>query len=229
VADPAVIETRALTRSYRMGKLEVAALRAVDLDVARGEYLAIMGPSGSGKTTLMNLVGCLDRPTSGSYLLNGHDVAAADDNRLADIRNREVGFVFQTFNLMADATALQNVELPMVYRGVPRRERRERAEALLERVGLRPRAGHRPAELSGGERQRVAIARALVNDPSILLADEPTGNLDSKTGREILAVFDELHGAGHTIILVTHDDGVGARARRCVRLRDGTIESDVRR
>ena len=211
-----------------MGKVEVAALAGIDLDIERGESVAIMGPSGSGKTTLMNLIGCLDRPTAGTYVLNGTDVSTLDDNRLAEIRNQEIGFVFQTFNLMSDATAIHNVELPLIYKGVPRRERRGRAESVLERVGLKPRGLHRPAELSGGERQRVAIARALINEPSIILADEPTGNLDSRTGDEILQLFEDLHQADHTIILVTHDVGVAARAKRSVGLLDGRIASDVR-
>ncbi|MCC7257776.1 MAG: ABC transporter ATP-binding protein [Gammaproteobacteria bacterium] len=221
-----VIAIRGLARHYSMGDATVHALRGVDLDIRRGEYVAIMGPSGSGKSTLMNLIGCLDTPDAGDYTLNGRRVSQMKDRELAAVRNREIGFVFQTFNLLQRATALHNVELPLVYAGVARQERRERATAALGRVGLAGRMHHRPGELSGGQRQRVAIARALVNGPSILLADEPTGNLDSSTAAEILAAFDELHTAGHTIVLVTHDESVARRAKRIIRIRDGTIEAD---
>ena len=224
-----LIETHDLWKTYVMGDEEVHALRGVSVDIDRGEYVAIMGPSGSGKSTLMNLIGCLDTPTKGTYLLNGKRVSDMNDNELARIRNEEIGFVFQTFNLLARATALHNVELPLVYAGVPAREREERAKLALERVDLLPRMTHRPNELSGGQRQRVAIARALVNNPSLLLADEPTGNLDSKTGAEIMALFARLHEAGNTIILVTHEADVAAFAHRIVHLRDGQIEKDVRR
>ncbi|QOJ31938.1 MAG: ABC transporter ATP-binding protein [Gammaproteobacteria bacterium] len=222
-----VITIRGVGRSYAMGDSVVHALRGVDLGVGRGEYVAIMGPSGSGKSTLMNIIGCLDRPDSGDYTLNGRRVSKMGDSELAHVRNREIGFVFQTFNLLQRATALRNVELPLVYAGVGRHERHERAAAALGRVGLAERMHHRPNELSGGQRQRVAIARALINRPSILLADEPTGNLDSHTATEILATFDELHAAGNTIVLVTHDDEVAHRARRIIRLRDGMIETDI--
>ena len=220
-----VIEARGLWKSYLMGSVEIHALAGVDITIERGEYVAIMGPSGSGKSTLMNLIGCLDTPTKGSYLLNGREVSTMEDNELATIRNREIGFVFQTFQLLPRAQALRNVELPLVYGGVPARDRRERARQALERVDLGDRLEHRPNELSGGQRQRVAIARALVNEPSIVLADEPTGNLDSATGEEILALFDQLHRQGHTLIVVTHERAVAAHAKRVVRLRDGRIES----
>ena len=224
-----LIETHDLWKTYVMGDEEVHALRGVSVDIDRGEYVAIMGPSGSGKSTLMNLIGCLDTPTNGTYLLNGKRVSDMNDKQLARIRNEEIGFVFQTFNLLPRATALHNVELPLVYGGVAAREREERAKLALERVDLLPRMTHRPNELSGGQRQRVAIARALVNNPSLLLADEPTGNLDSKTGAEIMALFARLHEAGNTIILVTHEADVAAFAHRIVHLRDGQIEKDVRR
>ena len=212
-----------------MGQMTVRALKGINLLVKRNEYVAIMGPSGSGKSTLMNIVGCLDTPTTGQYELNGSDVALMEDDELAEIRNKEVGFVFQTFNLLPRSTSLQNVELPLVYAGVMAEERRRRAEEALESVGLGDRICHKPNELSGGQRQRVAIARALVNNPSILLADEPTGNLDSGTGREILAIFESLYNRGNTIIVVTHEEEVANHARRVVRLRDGFIESDQER
>jgi putative ABC transport system ATP-binding protein len=225
----ALIETHDLWKTYAMGAEEVHALRGVSVQIERGEYVAIMGPSGSGKSTLMNLIGCLDTPTKGTYLLNGKRVSEMNDNELARIRNEEIGFVFQTFNLLPRASALHNVELPLVYAGVPARVREERARAALERVDLLPRMTHRPNELSGGQRQRVAIARALVNNPSLLLADEPTGNLDSKTGAEIMGLFARLHETGNTIILVTHEADIAAFAHRIVHLRDGQIEKDVRR
>ena len=212
-----------------MGAEEVHALRGVSVDIERGEYVAIMGPSGSGKSTLMNLIGCLDSPTTGSYLLNGKRVSEMNDNELARIRNEEIGFVFQTFNLLPRASALQNVELPLVYAGVGSNDREARARAALEMVDLLPRMTHRPNELSGGQRQRVAVARALVNNPSLLLADEPTGNLDSKTGAEIMALFARLHQAGNTIVLVTHEAEVAAFAHRVLQLKDGEVEKDVRR
>jgi putative ABC transport system ATP-binding protein len=224
-----IIRTEGLTKHYQLGAETVRALRGVDLVVERNEYIAIMGPSGSGKSTLMNLIGCLDTPSAGEYWLNGNAVARLSDDELAHVRNREIGFVFQTFNLLPRATALHNVELPLVYAGVNQKERRERAAAMLERVGLGDRMTHKPSELSGGQRQRVAIARALINNPAILLADEPTGNLDSKTGEDIMALFEELHDAGQTIVLVTHEHDIAEHARRSVMLRDGVIESDVRR
>ena len=221
-----LIEIRDLRKIYVMGSEEVRALDGVDLDVERGEYVAIMGASGSGKSTLMNLVGCLDTPSSGSYRLNDTPVEELDDEQLAAIRNREIGFVFQTFNLLNRTTALENVELPLVYAGTGRKERRAQAKRALDRVGLGDRMDHRPNQLSGGQRQRVAIARALVNEPSILLADEPTGNLDSVTSQEIMGLFDELHGAGNTILLVTHETDIAAHAARQVLLRDGKVLSD---
>jgi len=222
----AVIRIHDLTREYRMGSERILALREVTLEIRRNEYIAIMGPSGSGKSTMMNVLGCLDTPSAGEYWLNGEEVSRLSDDALARVRNREIGFVFQTFNLLPRATALHNVELPLVYAGVRARERRERAGAALERVGLTERMHHRPNELSGGQRQRVAIARALVNQPSILLADEPTGNLDSVTSEEIMEVFAALHAAGQTVIMVTHEPDIAARAQRIVVLRDGRVESD---
>ena len=223
-----LIEVRGVRKTYQMGEVEVHALNGVDLDVERGEYLAVMGASGSGKSTLMNLLGCLDTPSAGSYRLNGVAVEELDDAELAAIRNKEIGFVFQTFNLLPRTSALGNVELPLVYAGVPRRERRRRALETLERVGLGDRNDHQPNELSGGQRQRVAIARALVNNPSILLADEPTGNLDSATSEEIMAVFDALHAAGNTVVLVTHETEIAAHTERQVLLRDGAVVADRR-
>jgi len=215
-----------VTKRYDMGEEPIFALRDVDVSIDENEFVAIMGPSGSGKSTLMNIVGCLDRPTSGTYRLRGRPVSEYGDDELARVRNREIGFVFQTFNLMPRSTAAQNVELPMVYAGVSAADRRQRAAEALEHVGLGDRGRHRPNELSGGQRQRVAIARALVNRPGILLADEPTGNLDTRTGNEILDLFDELRRAGQTILLVTHEEEIAQRARRIIRLRDGRIERD---
>jgi putative ABC transport system ATP-binding protein len=221
-----VIRTENLAKMYQMGAEEVHALRGIDLEIRKGEYVAIMGPSGSGKSTLMNLIGCLDSPSSGRYWLAGRLVSELDDDELAYIRNKEIGFVFQTFNLLPRASALHNVELPLIYNGTPAEERVERAKKALERVDLTPRMNHKPNELSGGQRQRVAIARALVNNPSIVLADEPTGNLDSKTGEEIMALFENLHGQGNTIILVTHEMDIAQHAHRVIFIRDGKIASD---
>jgi putative ABC transport system ATP-binding protein len=221
-----IIVTDNLWKTYEMGDQEVHALRGVNLRIRHNEYVAIMGPSGSGKSTLMNLIGCLDSPSQGKYWLNGHDVSELNDDELARIRNKEIGFVFQTFNLLARATALHNVELPLIYNGTPAAEREQRAKAALESVGLETRMAHKPNELSGGQRQRVAIARALVNNPSIILADEPTGNLDSKTGDEIMALFDELHSRGNTIVLVTHEPDIAEYAHRIVTIRDGVIAAD---
>jgi putative ABC transport system ATP-binding protein len=223
-----LIDTQDLWKTYVMGSEEIHALRGVSVQIERGEYVAIMGPSGSGKSTLMNLIGCLDTPSKGTYLLNGKRVSDMNDNELARIRNEEIGFVFQTFNLLPRASALHNVELPLIYAGVSASDRQERARAALEKVELGSRVNHRPNELSGGQRQRVAIARALVNNPSILLADEPTGNLDSKTGAEIMGLFKRLHEAGNTIVLVTHEADVAAFALRSIHLRDGQVEKDVR-
>ena len=226
---PAVLELNEVTKTYVMGDQPVHALRGVSLSIQRNEYVAIMGPSGSGKSTLMNIIGCLDTPSAGRYLLEGEDVSRMSDRKLAEVRNRRIGFVFQTFNLLARSTVQSNVELPLVYAGVSRSERRRRASEVIAKVGLAERSRHRPNELSGGQRQRVAIARALVGEPSILLADEPTGNLDTTTGEEIMALFEALHAAGQTIVLVTHEDDIAAHARRIVRLRDGVIERDERR
>jgi putative ABC transport system ATP-binding protein len=223
---PLVIAIENVTKLYQMGEETIHALRGVTLSIHRNEYLAIMGPSGSGKSTLMNMLGCLDTPTSGRYEFNGQNVATMVDDELAEIRNREIGFVFQTFNLLARSDALKNVELPLIYAGVPPAERRKRARETLESVGLGGRLHHKPNELSGGQRQRVAIARALVNRPSIILADEPTGNLDSKTGVEIMALFEELYERGNTLIVVTHEESIARHARRIVRLHDGLIDSD---
>ncbi len=224
---PLVIDIEGVTKLYKMGSEIIHALRGVSLQIHRNEYLAIMGPSGSGKSTLMNMLGCLDTPTAGRYFFNQKNVAHMEDDELADIRNREIGFVFQTFNLLPRSTALANVELPLVYAGQPHHVRRERATRVLGEVGLGERMYHKPNELSGGQRQRVAIARALVNNPSIILADEPTGNLDSKTGVEIMALFEQLYDEGNTIIVVTHEEDIARHARRIVRLRDGLIESDA--
>ena len=226
---PVVIDIENITKDYVMGEEIVRALRGVSLQIRRNEYLAVMGPSGSGKSTLMNMLGCLDTPTSGRYEFNGRNVAEMDDDELAAIRNREIGFVFQTFNLLARATSLRNVELPLIYAGMDPETRMERATQALTDVGLGDRIHHKPNELSGGQRQRVAIARALVNDPSIILADEPTGNLDSKTGEEIMALLEDLYQRGHTIILVTHERDIAAHAHRTIHLRDGVVESDESR
>ncbi len=223
-----VIETREIAKKYVMGSETIHALKSISINIDRGEYVAFMGPSGSGKSTLMNIVGCLDSPSGGVYILNGHDVSDLTENELAEIRNKEIGFVFQTFNLLPRQTALENVALPLIYAGLGRAERNERAMASLEGVGLADRAKHKPNELSGGQRQRVAIARALVNDPSIILADEPTGNLDSKTSYSIMELFQELHDKGNTIIMVTHEEDIASYSHRIIRLRDGLIELDYK-
>lgn len=221
-----VIELRGIRKLFTIGEVEVQALRGIDLLINRGEYVALMGPSGSGKSTLMNILGCLDTPTSGTYLLNNTDVSHLADNDLAEIRNKEIGFVFQTFNLLARSTALENVALPLVYAGYSRKDRTEKARQALQSVSLSDRMDHRPNELSGGQRQRVAIARALINNPSIILADEPTGNLDTKTSVEIMQLMEDIHQKGNTVVVVTHEEDIARRARRIVRLRDGNIESD---
>lgn len=224
-ADQPLIHAKSLRKTYQIGDQVVHALDGLDLDIARNEYVALMGPSGSGKSTLMNMLGCLDSPTSGRYVLNGQDVSALDDDALADIRNREIGFVFQTFNLLPRYSALENVALPMIYAGIPREQREIRASEVLTQVGLADRMDHKPNELSGGQRQRVAVARALVMNPSIILADEPTGNLDTTTSHEVMELFSEIQQAGNTVILVTHEEDIAACAHRTVRLRDGKIES----
>lgn len=221
-----VIKIRGIRRDFPLGQETVKVLMGIDLDIARGEYVALMGPSGSGKSTLMNILGCLDTATAGIYELNGKDVSNMSDDELAEIRNKEIGFVFQTFNLLPRTTALENVALPMIYAGASKHERKERAEQVLTEVGLADRMDHKPNQLSGGQRQRVAIGRALVNKPSIILADEPTGNLDSKTSLEIMNLFDDIHALGNTVILVTHEEEVAKHARRVIRLRDGMVESD---
>ena len=223
-----VIKIRNIIRDFPLGQEIVKVLKGIDLDIEKGDYVALMGPSGSGKSTLMNLLGCLDTPTGGSYLLNGQDVSSMSDDQLAEIRNKEIGFVFQTFNLLPRTTALDNVALPMIYAGASKKLRTARAEEVLTEVGLADRMDHRPNQLSGGQRQRVAVGRALVNKPSIILADEPTGNLDSKTSDEIMKLIDEIHAAGNTVILVTHEEEIAERAHRVIRLRDGMIESDIR-
>ncbi|MGA0247425.1 MAG: ABC transporter ATP-binding protein [Schleiferiaceae bacterium] len=222
-----VISLRGITRDFQLGAQTVHVLKGIDLDIQQGEYVALMGPSGSGKSTLMNLLGCLDTPTAGSYHLAGRDVSRMDDNDLAAVRNKEIGFVFQTFNLIPRQTALQNVALPMVYAGASKEARTERAEEVLRQVGLEDRMDHRPNQLSGGQRQRVAVARALVNTPSMILADEPTGNLDSTTSVEIMKLFDDIHKAGNTLVVVTHEEDIAQHAHRIIRLRDGVIESDT--
>ena len=223
---PALIQVDDVWKTYQVGQQQVHALRGLSVDIAQGEYAALMGPSGSGKSTLMNMLGCLDTPTSGRYRLAGEDVGTLDDDALADIRNRRIGFVFQTFNLMPRYTALENVALPLVYAGASRADREARAREVLKQVGLADRMDHRPNELSGGQRQRVAVARALVNRPDLLLADEPTGNLDTKTSLEIMALFGEIHAAGNTVVLVTHEEDIAAYAHRVVRLRDGVVSTD---
>tara|TARA_R110000868_G_scaffold291085_2_gene551422 strand:+ start:823 stop:1506 length:684 start_codon:yes stop_codon:yes gene_type:complete len=222
-----IIKMRHIIRDFKLGQETINVLKGIDLDIERGEYVAIMGPSGSGKSTLMNIIGCLDTATDGTYILNSKDVSKMSDDELADIRNTEIGFVFQTFNLLPRTTALENVALPMIYAGVSKNERTKRATEVLENVGLSDRIDHKPNELSGGQRQRVAIGRALINKPSIILADEPTGNLDSKTSLEILLLFEEIHDAGNTVIIVTHEEDVAARAKRTIRLIDGMISSDT--
>lgn len=224
-----IIKIRNIIRDFQLGQETVHVLKGIDLDIEKGEYVAIMGPSGSGKSTLMNLIGCLDTPTSGSYILNDKDVSQMSDDELADIRNKEIGFVFQTFNLLPRTTALDNVALPMVYAGYSKKDRTERAVQVLHDVGLSDRMDHRPNQLSGGQRQRVAVGRALVNKPSIILADEPTGNLDSKTGAEIMNLLEDIHKAGNTIIVVTHEEEIAAHAQRIIRLRDGMVESDTKK
>ncbi len=223
----AILQLRSITRDFKMGAQTVHVLKGIDLDIFKNQYVALMGPSGSGKSTLMNLLGCLDTPTEGSYVLNGSDVSALDDNALAEIRNNEIGFVFQTFNLLPRSTALENVALPLVYAGWGKEERIARASEVLEQVGLGDRMDHKPNQLSGGQRQRVAVARALVNKPALILADEPTGNLDSKTSVEIMKLFDEIQAAGNTVILVTHEEDIAQYAKRVIRLVDGNIDSDL--
>ena len=223
----AILQLRGITRDFKLGAQTVHVLKGIDLDISKNEYVALMGPSGSGKSTLMNLLGCLDTPTSGSYELNGTDVSSLNDNALAEIRNSEIGFVFQTFNLLPRSTALENVALPLVYAGLSKEERLARAAEVLEQVGLADRMDHRPNQLSGGQRQRVAVARALVNKPALILADEPTGNLDSKTSIEIMKLFDDIQAAGNTVVLVTHEEDIAQYAKRVIRLVDGNIDSDT--
>ncbi len=223
----AILQLRGITRDFKMGAQIVHVLKGIDLDIYKNQYVALMGPSGSGKSTLMNLLGCLDTPTSGSYVLNGSDASALDDNALAEIRNNEIGFVFQTFNLLPRSTALDNVALPLVYAGWGKEERLARAQEVLEQVGLGDRMDHKPNQLSGGQRQRVAVARALVNRPALILADEPTGNLDSKTSLEIMKLFDAIQAAGNTVVLVTHEEDIAQHAKRVIRLVDGNIDSDI--
>lgn len=223
----AILQLRGITRDFKMGAQTVHVLKGIDLDIFKNQYVALMGPSGSGKSTLMNLLGCLDTPTEGSYELNGYDVSALDDNALAEIRNNEIGFVFQTFNLLPRSTALENVALPLVYAGWGKEERIARASEVLEQVGLGDRMDHKPNQLSGGQRQRVAVARALVNKPALILADEPTGNLDSKTSVEIMKLFDDIQAAGNTVVLVTHEEDIAQHAKRVIRLVDGNIDSDI--
>lgn len=225
----AIIHLQEITKNYYLGKQVIEVLKGITLDILKNEYVALMGPSGSGKSTLMNILGCLDTPTTGSYILNGNDVSRMSDNDLAEVRNKEIGFVFQQFNLLPRLTAAENVALPLVYAGVSKKQRLERAMHVLEQVSLADRSHHRPNELSGGQNQRVAIARALVNDPSIILADEPTGNLDSKTSYEIMDIFEQIHAAGNTVVLVTHEEDIANHAHRIIRLRDGILESDKRR
>lgn len=222
-----IIHLNNICKSYFMGKMELQVLKGISLDIFKNEYVALMGPSGSGKSTLMNIIGCLDTPSDGEYILNGHDISKTEDNKLADIRNKEIGFVFQQFNLLPRLTALENVALPLVYAGMGKKQRTEKAKEVMELVSLSDRSHHKPNELSGGQCQRVAIARALVNNPSIILADEPTGNLDTKTSYEIMEVLDKIHSSGNTIVLVTHETDIANHARRIVRLRDGVIESDM--
>ena len=224
-----IIHLESIRKNYYLGKQVIEVLKGIALDINKGEYVALMGPSGSGKSTLMNILGCLDSPTNGSYILNGKDVSKMVDNQLAEVRNKEIGFVFQQFNLLPRLTAAENVALPLVYAGVPKKQRMERAMAVLEKVSLADRSHHKPNEMSGGQNQRVAIARALVNDPSIILADEPTGNLDTKTSHEIMDIFGKIHSGGNTVVLVTHEEDIANHAHRIIRLRDGIIESDMRK
>ena len=225
---PGIIHIEQLRKSYFMGQQELQVLKGVSLDINKNEYVSLMGPSGSGKSTLMNILGCLDSPTAGSYILNGHDVSKMPDNALAEVRNKEIGFVFQQFNLLPRLTALENVALPLIYAGIPKSQRNEKAMQVLEKVNLTDRSHHKPNELSGGQCQRVAIARALVNDPSLILADEPTGNLDTKTSYEIMDIFGKIHAGGNTVVLVTHEEDIAQHSHRIVRLRDGLIETDKR-
>lgn len=229
MSTPSIIHLESIFKSYYLGKQAVDVLKGISLDISKNEYVALMGPSGSGKSTLMNILGCLDSPTAGTYILNGHDVSKMADNDLAEVRNKEIGFVFQQFNLLPRLSALENVALPLVYAGMPRKQRTEQAMEVVKKVGLEDRSHHKPNELSGGQCQRVAIARALVNNPSIILADEPTGNLDSKTSVEIMEIFNRIHEGGNTVVLVTHEEDIANYAHRVIRLRDGVIETDVLR